>query len=140
MLKNEIYHRNIRGNDTTYESMMGKQILNMCFRALSRFVSMNGGFSTWKGSRLTAGAILDQGRESWILVKISYIWCLLKMEDENILFNYDMNMLCLGKWLFCRNMDTCKFESQNFNSWDQWRHLTSWFSPISFFAYHILVH
>lgn len=53
------------------ECMMGKLILNLCFRALSRFVSTKGDFSTWKGSRLTAGAILDQGRESWILVKIS---------------------------------------------------------------------
>lgn len=53
------------------ECMMGKLILNVCFRALSRFVSTKGDFSTWKGSRLTAGAILDQGRESWILVKIS---------------------------------------------------------------------
>lgn len=68
------------------ECMMGKQILNVCFRALSRFVSTKGGFSTWKGSRSTAGAILDQGRESWILVKISYSWCLLKIEDENIFF------------------------------------------------------
>lgn len=56
------------------ECMMGKLILNVCFRALSRFVSTKGDFSTWKGSRLTAGAILDQGRESWILVKISCVY------------------------------------------------------------------